>query len=415
MPPDVEPSTRPGWSAPWRRTGPPRAPGVRERYGLHIALFLLTLATTTLAGADMAGRFLLYEAADRWLAFGAFRISVDYLLDGARFGGSLLLFLTVHEFGHYFAARRHRVRTSLPYYIPFPFNGIGTFGAVIRIRQQIPSLRTLFDIGAAGPLAGFVVALGLTVYGLATLEPPTYLLDVPGHEALKEWIGRTGTFPPTMLREPGMEGGFTLVLGQTPLFWLLSQGFDHVPPMWELYHYPVLFAGWLGLFFTALNLLPVGQLDGGHILYALLGSRRHRTVARAFVLVLLLSGAIGFAGEMETLVGTDFRFVAFAWLGLSALLYFYLWRILELDVLRTGWATVALVAIVASALLGGEPVARFGYSGWLVWSLLIVFLVRVEHPPVLYQEPLTPGRRWAAYASMVIFVLCFSLRPLSVV
>ena len=111
---------------------------VKDRYWLHITLFLLTLATTTWSGAEMAGRFLLYEAASPWFSVGSIVVSAPFIIDGLLFSCSLLLFLTVHEFGHYFAARRHHVSTSLPFFIPFPFNGIGTFGAVIRIRQQIP-------------------------------------------------------------------------------------------------------------------------------------------------------------------------------------------------------------------------------------------------------------------------------------
>src|SRR5690606_7539618 len=122
-------------------------------------------------------------------------INWPFLADGLLFGLSLLLFLTVHEFGHYFAARRHGIATSLPYYIPLPFVGVGTLGAVIRIREPIPSMRKLFDIGAAGPIAGFVVALGVLLYAFATLPPPTYMMDQLGHEELKAFIAQSGRFP----------------------------------------------------------------------------------------------------------------------------------------------------------------------------------------------------------------------------
>jgi membrane-associated protease RseP (regulator of RpoE activity) len=249
-----------------------------QRLWLHLLLFLLTLFSTTLTWPDWAGRWLLYER----LGYGAL------LTDGLRFSLPLLLILTVHELGHYLAARRHRIDATLPYYIPFPFNGIGTFGAVIRIREPIPDTRTLFDIGVAGPLAGFVVALLVLLYALITLPPPTYLLDVPGHETLKAYIQTHGRFPSAPLPSDD-PASVTLVLGPTLLFDTLAHFFPYVPPMYELYHYPTLFAAWLGLFFTALNLLPVGQLDGGHVLYALLGSRWHRRLARAFVVLLLLA------------------------------------------------------------------------------------------------------------------------------
>jgi len=384
----------------------------RDRVGLHLLLFALTLASTVFAGGQLVGRTLHYEAADRWISVLGVGISLDFLLDGLRFGGSLLLFLTVHEFGHYFAARHHGVRTSLPYYIPFPFNGIGTFGAVIRIREQVPSLRKLFDIGAAGPVAGFVVALAVLLLALATLPPPDYLLDLPGHEALKDWIRERGTLPDRILPEPGMPDGMTLVVGQTPLYWLLSQLFPNVPPMHEMYHYPVLFAGWLGLFFTALNLLPVGQLDGGHILYALVGPRRHAIYARIFVVLLLISGAIGFAAEFEAFRSASVSRGLFSWLVLSAVLLAYFNRILDRDLRLAGPATLAVVVVAAAAQLAGPAVTGLGYSGWLVWTFLIVFVIRIDHPPVLVQEPLTRGRRWLAYASLVVFLLCFSHKPL---
>lgn len=357
-------------------------------------------------------RVLYYEANGEMLSVLGVAVNSLWLVDGLRYAIPLLGFLTVHEFGHYFAARYHRINTSLPYYIPFPYNGIGNFGAVIRIREPIPSTRTLFDVGAAGPLAGFVVALGVLLFGFATLPPPEYLLDLPGHEAIKEHIRQTGTFPevpPTP--DPN---SMIIVVGQTPLYWLLSQFFAHVPPMYEMYHYPVLFAGWLGLFFTALNLLPVGQLDGGHVLYALFGHTWHARLARTFVLVLLLSGGIGFIQDPQ-----DMMYEQSTWLGhaswgiLAAIFYGYLRRIFTASRARMT-ALTGLVGGVALAELLDGPLAGIGYTGWLVWTLLIIFLIRVEHPPVVHRQTLTPRRRMLGYAAIAIFVLCFSIRPLTV-
>ena len=194
--------------------------------------------------------------------------------------------------------------TSLPYFIPFPFNGIGTFGAVIRIKEPIPSMTKLFDIGTAGPVAGFVVAVGVLLFGLATLPSLDYIAELGGHEALQSYINEFGAFPTEIpTRSPSSSGapdGDTslLVVGSTPLYWFLTQFFDNVPPLWEMYHYPFLFAGWLGLFFTAVNLLPVGQLDGGHMLYALVGAKWHTRLARVFVTLLLISGGIGYLQDM---------------------------------------------------------------------------------------------------------------------
>ncbi len=334
------------------------------------------------------------------------------LLDGLRFGCSLLLFLTVHEFGHYFAARYHRISTSLPYYIPLPFIGIGTFGAVIRIREPIPSKRKLFDIGAAGPLAGFVVALGLLVYALATLPDPSYLLDLPGHDMMKDYIRENGVFPDGLLDDT--RTGETLVVGYTPLYWMLAQLFPNVPPMYEMYHYPVLFAAWLGLFFTAFNLLPVGQLDGGHILYALFGETWHKRLAYGFFLLLMLSGAIGFMAD-PMMAGLRAQLGTWSWVVLSALLYVFLNRVMDGNLRLIAPTLISIMLFVGMGIAVGEPVTQYGYFGWLVFCLLIVFFVRVEHPPVLYQEPLTSGRRALAYLSIIIFFLCFSMKPLYVI
>ena len=384
-----------------------------DRPWLHLLLFVLTLVSTIYAGGQWVNRVLYYEAQGETLSLLFTTVPMGWVVDGLRYALPLLGFLTVHEFGHYFAARYHRVKTSLPYYIPFPFNGIGNFGAVISIRQAIPSTRKLFDIGVAGPLAGFVVALGALLYGFATLPPPEYLLDLPGHAALKEHIRQYGTFPATP-PEPA-SGALVIVVGQTPLFWLLSQFFAHVPPMYEVYHYPVLFAGWLGLFFTALNLLPVGQLDGGHVLYALLGDKWHRRLAQAFVFVLLFSGGMGFIQEIRpALYEMGALWGRASWLILATIYYGYLYRIYDGTHRYMMAALVGLMASVGGAAAIGPALMAYGYSGWLVWTLLIVFLVRVEHPPVMQSQRLTPTRRVLGYLAIAIFVLCFSIRPLSV-
>ncbi len=386
-----------------------------DRPWLHLLLFGLTLVTTVYAGGQWVNRVLYYEAQGETLSLLFTTVPMGWVVDGLKYGLALLAFLTVHEFGHYFAARYHRVNTSLPYYIPFfpQLNPVGTFGAVISIRQAIPSTRKLFDIGVAGPLAGFVVALGVLIYGFSTLPPPEYLLDLSGHEALKEHIRQYGTFPSTP-PEPS-QGALVIVVGQTPLFWLLSQFFAHVPPMYEIYHYPVLFAGWLGLFFTALNLLPVGQLDGGHVLYALVGATWHRRLAQTFVFLLLVSGGMGFVQEVRpALYDMGPLWGRTSWLILAAIYYGYLSRIYRETYRYRIVALVGLTAAVGAAAAIGPAVMAYGYTGWLVWTLLIVFLIRVEHPPVVYAQELTPTRRVLGYLAIVILILCFSLRPLTV-
>lgn len=388
------------------------APADRDRYWLHLLLFFLTLITTIWAGAQMAGRTLMYEQSSLWFMLGEIHVSSAFVLDGFLFSSSLLLFLTVHEFGHYFAARHHGVSTSLPYFIPFPFNGIGTFGAVIRIRQQVPSMTKLFDIGVAGPLAGFVVAFVILLVGFATLPSLQYVEGLPGHELLKEYIGINGSFPRSIISET-QGGSLNLIVGSTPLYWILSRFFTDVPPMWEMYHYPVLFAGWLGLFFTALNLLPVGQLDGGHILYALVGAKWHRIVARTFIMLLLLSGGIGFVEEMKPVFWSwDPLLGELTWVILSSILFFYLHKIFSGSFKQIVPALILLVSLVSVGARIDYVAANLGYSGWLMWSLLIIILIKVDHPPVLYMEKLTRRRKILAIGSLLIFALCFSIKPL---
>jgi membrane-associated protease RseP (regulator of RpoE activity) len=182
-------------------------------------------------------------------------------LDGLPYAAGALFILGAHEMGHYIACRLYRIDASLPFFLPGP-NLFGTFGAVIRIRAPFTNRRALFDVGVAGPIAGFVAAIPVLLYGLArssiTSEPPH-----PGD------IGLT----PCLLLE-----------------WLYPLFFTVGPEISVRLH-PVFAAAWLGLFATSLNLLPVGQLDGGHMLYAL-SPRAHRIVSRAGIVVMCALGLL---------------------------------------------------------------------------------------------------------------------------
>ena len=400
---------------------PPPLRAVRDRYWLHALLFIVTLVSTAFTGTQLfIGRTEAWQVGEVLFTFFGMPVTWPFLRDGLTFALSLLGFLTVHEFGHYFAARYHRVKTSLPYYIPTPMIGIGTLGAVIRIREPIPNIRKLFDIGAAGPLAGFVVALGLLLYALATVPPPEFMFTVGGHEDLRLFIEQNGRFPDTMLPGPPEAEGFRMIVGNTVLYWGLAQLFADVPPMYEMYHYPMLFAAWLGLFFTALNLLPVGQLDGGHILYALVGPQWHARLARGFMILMIISTAIGVVDDGPATVTAFFPGLASAplaveaivWLVLATLLYVMFNRIFQGQLRLIVPALFGIVLIAALARAAGPALTQFGYLGWLLWCFLLIFLIRVDHPPVLYTEPLTRGRRWLGILSLIIFVLCFSIRPL---
>jgi len=185
------------------------------------------------------------------------------LLEGIPFSAALLLILLAHEFSHYITSHRHGVRASLPMFIPAPTLA-GTFGAVIRIESPIPDRRSLLEIGIAGPLAGFLVALPLAVTGLKL-----------SYVAIHSAAAATGS-----------AGGIGIGLGNSLLFSLLERlVLGPLPLNASLVLHPVAFAAWIGFFVTAINLLPVGQLDGGHVLYALAG-RRQEGISRAVVLVL---------------------------------------------------------------------------------------------------------------------------------
>ncbi len=367
----------------------------------HLGLFLLTVFFVTMTGANFVG-------LDPVLFPFALPNTTD-IIRGLVFAGLLLGFLTVHEFGHYFAAVHHKIKVTLPYYIPIPL-GIGTLGAVIRIKERIRKMHQLFDIGASGPVAGFIVALTVLLIGFATLPEPDYVMNFAGHDELKKYVSEHGTYPDhiTDQTEQGV-----LTIGNTILYTALASLFDNVPPMWEMYHFPFLFAGWLGLFFTALNLMPVGQLDGGHILYSLIGYRRHRVVARLFFTVVT---ALAGAEAMPFLASYLTEYIPFPFIEWVA--WAFILQLLMNKAFRTdrGWIySMMAVSLAGSALysymVGGiEP--GHGSLIWLVWSFFIAFAVGVEHPPVDMEEKLSPTRRVIGWLSMLIFILCISPNPI---
>ena len=384
----------------------------RDRYLLHAGLFVVTLLSTAFTGALLfIGRSEAWAAGEPLFDLGGFPFTATFFADAFVFGGALIAFLTVHEFGHYVAARVHNVRTSLPYFIPSPLIGIGTLGAVISIREPISNRIKLFDVGASGPLAGFIMVLVLLFWAMGTLPSPEYMFGVGGHESLLEFIRATGRFPDTAISDAPPGGRLTL--GSTPLYWAISQAFPNVPPLYEMYHYPLLFAAWLGLFFTALNLMPVGQLDGGHIVYALFGPRWHARISRAFVFLMLSSMAVGGALALPSLLinfaGNDFWASMLTWFILGALLALCTRR-----AFGEQWWQMTLTILVLASFAAAVPAALdwFGYFGWLPWCLLLVFVIKVDHPPVPVSLPLTRRRQFIGYLTLAIFVLSFSIKPL---
>ena len=235
---------------------------VPDRYWLHALLFLLTMLTTTIVGAamqydfDRNVPFDIEHSLDTYLRL--LREPVE-LLHGLPFSLTLATILLAHEFGHYLACVYYRVDASLPYFLPAP-SLIGTFGAFIRIRSAIYSRRVLFDIGVAGPLAGFVFLLPALAVGLA------FSKVIPG-------IGHQGS----------------IHFGVPALQWLMERAIFPGVNLADVYLHPVARAAWVGIFATALNLLPIGQLDGGHILYSLTGEK-HRLVSLIAIAALVPLG-----------------------------------------------------------------------------------------------------------------------------
>lgn len=320
----------------------PRGLGITAReWRVHGALFLTTVVTTTLAGMLLvaAPKLTAYEPPLSGplgillyipLAFLHTMIEVirigfttpEVFAKGVAFSASLLAILFSHEMGHYLACRYYKVDATLPYFIPAPPVGLaGTFGAFIKIRSPIPTRRALFDIGLAGPLAGFVVALPLSVVGVLMTGPPV----PPPAEAI-------------FFNDPVL---FRLIA------WLFGVPLDPNSPT-----NPYYMAAWIGLLVTSLNLMPVGQLDGGHGTFALFGPRAHRLIAR-----------------------------------------------------------VAFVATAALATLGF--IWHNSPSGFL-YTVLLAVMMRVPHPSPAVMEPLGGKRIAIAVLTLVVFILCFWPFPITI-
>ncbi len=280
-------------------------PGSKRRksgWTTNLLLFVATIFSTLFVGAFLEG------ADIGW--------SLEGLTAGIPFSIAIMVILGLHELGHYFAARRYGLNVSLPYFIPFP-TILGTLGAFIKIRSPIHNRRMLLEVGAAGPIAGLLASIPAVVYGLSL---STFQEITPGEV---EGISLGSSFLFTALER--------VVVGPTP------EGM-------ELFLHPVAFAGWAGLFVTALNLLPIGQLDGGHISYALFGSLQKRISQVIFVVLIPLG---------------------------------FLW------------------------------------PGWLMLITLIILLIKIPHPPVVFEDvPLDRFRIVVGWVTILIFLLTFIPLPI---
>ena len=313
-------------------------PSARQ-WQLHGALFALTILTTLITGIaqntdvpfaepalNTPADYLLYlplayvHGLKAYLQFAI--LNPETLFTAITFSGCLLTILFAHEMGHYLACRYYKVDATLPYFIPAPpLVGAGTFGAFIKIRSQIPNRRALFDIGLAGPLAGFVFALPVSIVGILTMRAP-------------------------------LAHGSGIYFNDPLLFRILARvmgiQLDPNSPT-----NPYYMAAWIGLLVTSLNLMPVGQLDGGHGTFAVFGQKAHRIIGRA----------------------------AFAIMATLAILGFW-WH--------------------------GSP------SGF-IYTVLLGIMLRVKHPQPPVMEPLGKKRVVIAIVTLIVFALCFWPFPITIV
>ena len=278
----------------------------RNRLTLHIGLFVLTLITATLAGAESYASFI--------SEFGRRTVTIDrgLILGGLWYSGTFLAILGAHEAGHYLYCRRYGLDASLPYFIPLPpfLTITGTLGAVIRIREPFRTRTELFDVGIAGPVAGLIVLIPALFYGftLSTIvpEPTSGTLTYFGEPLLFQWVAQ-------------------LVIGT-------------VPDGSTINVHPVVWGCWFGLFATALNLLPFGQLDGGHIVYAVFGEK----IAKNVSAVTALSLAAMIALSITWIVPTVMLLAMWRWIGLRHPV-----PLNPYEPLSTGRRAFALIALVA--------------------------------------------------------------------
>lgn len=367
-----------------------------KRIIFQALLFIATFITTTIAGAEWAyGKSVYLEFT--WNDF----------LSGMHFSIPFLLILTVHEFGHYFTARYHQVESSLPYYIPvppFPLS-IGTMGAIIRLRSRIYSTIQNFDIGIAGPLAGFVMALIVLVYGFTTLPPAEYIFQI--HPEYEQY----GLNYAEHVYNTHNDSIIDVVIGKNLLF-LFFENFvgdpSRVPNPHEIMHYPYLFAGFLALVFTSLNLLPIGQLDGGHVLYGLVGYKKHRIVASAFFILFMF-----YAGLGSEYIHPDMPLDELQWsIPIYLMFLYFCFTGLKLPVRDTVMYTLIVFAIQFLTSYWFPTV--HGYSGWLVFGFVVGRFLGIQHPRTEIEEPLDEKRKILGWIAILIFILSFTPNPIEI-
>lgn len=363
-------------------------------YLTKLLLFVVTFITTTLAGSEwVTNKIIFYSPDYSWADFTAgFSYSIPFLL-----------ILGVHEFGHYFTAKYHKVEVTLPNFIPgwlgfIATPSFGTFGALIKIVGPIKSRKQYFDIGIAGPLAGFVVAVGVLWYGFATLPPQEYIYEI--HPEYEQY----GADYANYVYEDQELQSFSM--GNTILFWLFEEYVadpERLPDHREMIHFPILLAGFLSLFFTALNLLPIGQLDGGHIIYGIFGTKKHKRIATVLFLLLAYTAGLGLITiqtPLESMIWMSILYVGFLFLCFKGL-----------KLSQTNTLLVAVSVFALQYLTSMVVTDLSGFGGYFLFIFLLGRVIGVEHPRAADNTPLSLGRKILGWVALLIFVISFSPNP----
>lgn len=385
----------------------------KSKGSLHLLLFVLTFVTTTFAGAEWIHGKPIIDWASGSISDW---VNIRTLSDGLQYSLPLLLALSFHEFGHYFMARYYHIRVTLPYYLPFWFfdlsSSIGTMGAFIRIKERMRSRKQFFDVGIAGPLAGFVVGLGILYYGYTHLPPRSYVLEI--HPEYKEMPGYEvyGDDYSKYAYQADSSGTPKLLVSlQKPLLFLLAEHYwvedsSRIPDPREMMHYPYLLAAYIVMLFTALNLVPIGQLDGGHILYGLLGPKTFNRIA-----AVLFYGFLYYAG-----LGLVSPYTPFPRLLVHLGLYIYFLYLCFYSTTPLPGQRLSLalsIVFLQFATLWLFPQAE-GYSGWLVFIFILGRFLGVYHPTARVEEPIDSRRQLLGWLSLLILVLCFLPAPFNI-
>lgn len=371
---------------------------IKKMHIIQVILFIVTLIFTTISGAEwMYGKALMY---------GELRLSSSELLAGLYFSVPFLGILSFHEFGHYFVAKFYKIKVSLPFYIPLWLGfippgmpSIGTMGALIRIKSRNQSRKAYFDIGIAGPLAGFIVALGVLTYGFTHLPDADHIFDI--HPEYQEY-GMD-------YEEYYEQQEANLAVGENLVFMFFKHYVadpDKVPNKYEVYHYPWLFAGYLALFFTALNLIPIGQLDGGHVIYGLFGYKKSRTISR--ILFLIMVTISGIAWLPTGPISANFVFNAMLYILFLYIVFYHFEKDPKKKAILVIW--VMIIQVVCAKFI---PIIA-DYGLYMLFALIIGRFLGLDHPKAVEDEPLDLKRKIIGWIGLIVFVISFTPRLLYV-